>query len=297
MKRMRRIAGRIKRAVVPPNPEAEIRRYIASGRLPWTRGYCHYRDRLIRQIIASSSDLAAFTDSKPLRARHGEFLDERTVEIPWIFSRFSEGSGRRLLDAGSSLNFDWMLSHPRLKEREVTIATLAPEGSAYWRDRISYQFCDLRNLPFRDDWFDEVCCISTLEHVGMDNALYSDDVRFRESRQDDFELVAREFNRVLRKGGTALITVPFGEPLNYGWFQQFDRRMLDRLIAAFGPSSKEETFFKYDGGWQFSDADRCRGALGFDVHKTKLFDPASSLGYDEDHAAASRAIAALRLVK
>ena len=55
---------------------------------------------------------------------------------------------------------------------ELTIVTLAPEPVAFTSLGVSYLYGDLRQLPFRDDWFDEVACLSTLEHVGMDNAVY-----------------------------------------------------------------------------------------------------------------------------
>lgn len=38
---------------------------------------------------------------------------------------------------------------------------------------------DLRRTALRDGWFDEIVCISTLEHVGMDNTLlYTSDPAF-----------------------------------------------------------------------------------------------------------------------
>ena len=47
-------------------------------------------------------------DMERLPARYGFRVDERVVEYPWLFSRFFAGEGT-LLDAGSTLNFDYLL--------------------------------------------------------------------------------------------------------------------------------------------------------------------------------------------
>src|SRR3954452_702969 len=57
---------------------------------------------------------------------------------------------------------------------EFHIVTLAPEAAAYWSRGISYVYGDLRDLPYRDGYFDTVVCISAVEHVGMDNSVYGD---------------------------------------------------------------------------------------------------------------------------
>ena len=41
---------------------------------------------------------------------------------------------------------------------------------------VSCLYEDLRALPYRASYFDAVACISTLEHVGMDNRLYGSDL-------------------------------------------------------------------------------------------------------------------------
>ena len=45
---------------------------------------------------------------------------------------------------------------------------------------ISYVYCDLRDLPLRDAFYDTVISLSTLEHVGMDDEHYGSDGRPRE---------------------------------------------------------------------------------------------------------------------
>ena len=79
------------------------------------------------------------------------------------------GTPGELLDAGSVLNHDFILSHPGLMSKKITIMTLAPEDHSFWNMGINYVYGDLRHTYFRDEYFDFVVCISTLEHIGLDN--------------------------------------------------------------------------------------------------------------------------------
>jgi hypothetical protein len=65
-----------------------------------------------------------------LPAGYGFRLDERIVEYPWLFSRLPPGVGN-LLDAGSVLNYQFLLAQPGLAEKRIFISTLAPETYYY----------------------------------------------------------------------------------------------------------------------------------------------------------------------
>jgi len=231
-----------------------------------------------------------------LPQRYGLYLDERVVEYPWLLSRLPPGAAR-LLDAGSTLNFDAILRHPVFADKDVSIVTLDPEPNCYWDRRISYLFDDLRLLPFRDELFDIVISISTLEHVGMDNSFYSAGARAASGACDDYEVAVREMHRITRPHGRVYITVPFGKYRHHGWFQQFDGTLVDRMISAFQPAQITQTYFRYtDEGWNIADRADCSDCQYFDIHQTKLA-RFRAKGYDQDFAAASRAIAAIELQK
>lgn len=110
-----------------------------------------------------------FATGAPLPAGYGAGFDERLVEFPWALA---QGLGGRVLDAGSTLNHAYVLDAVMPEVDEQHVVTLAPEPRAFWQRGISYVFADLRELPYRDGWFDSVVSLSVLEHVGMDNALY-----------------------------------------------------------------------------------------------------------------------------
>lgn len=255
-----------------------------------------YKERFIADALGDPGLLERFARGEHLPPRYGEFLDERVIEYPWLVSRL-DGSRSRLLDAGSSLNHSFLLSNPRLAGKKIAIVTLAPEPRCFWRSGVSYMFEDLRALPLASESFDEVVSISTIEHVGMNNTMYTNDPAHGEKRPGDALKALAELRRVLRPGGKLYLTVPFGKPMDGGWFRQFDAPALEELVAAFQPARSTFTFFRYAGGWDVSSREECGDAVGFDIHATRFMNPRSTQGYDADFAAASRAIAAGELWK
>jgi SAM-dependent methyltransferase len=272
--------------------------YLKSDRRPWSTGYDEYREQYLKQAIKDPAVLHAFADGGSLPNGYGFRLDARMIEIPWVISRLQERKGL-FLDAGSALNYEFVLQAPALAEKKVTIVTLAPEGDAHWRLGVSYVFGDLRKLDFRDELFDSIACISTIEHVGMDNSMYagkSDIARRTDSR--DFLQAIQELKRVLKPGGALFVSFPFGRYENHGWFQQFDAQLVDTLVTGFGPTQARETIFCYDpDGWRISDRASCADREFFDVHESRYFDPNSTVEYPPDYPAGERALACLELVK
>jgi hypothetical protein len=281
------IRAALRRLVRTAPRAAKKRRYQLTGRRPWTPGYWEYRQDFIRRAVADSSLAERFRSTAPLPGGYGVRLDERVIEYPWMLARLSP-TASRLMDAGSALNFDFLLAHPALQRKSVIIYTLAPEGTVS-RPNVSYIYGDLRQTLLRDGVFDEIACISTIEHVGLNNTmLYTGDRRHDESRPSDYRVALREFHRLLAPGGRLLLTVPFGKYQHLGWFQQFDRDVLTDAVRAFGGSLEEETFYRYTaGGWVLSHAEACAGLEYHDVH--------AGTQANQDHAAAARAVACVVL--
>ena len=233
--------------------------------------------------------MARFRTNQSLPPGYGVRLDERVVEYPWVLSRLDE-SANLLLDAGSTLNWRDLLSLPILASRSIVVCTLAPE-SVFSRANVSYIYGDLRSTILRDDLFDEIVCISTLEHIGLDNTLiYTRDGRYKESRPFDYRDALCEFRRLLAPGGQLLLTVPYGRYQNCGWLQQFDRELLDDAIRAFDGTLLDQAFYRYTpGGWVLADAVDCVDCEYYDIHAQPNHDP--------DYAAAARAVACIQLIR
>jgi SAM-dependent methyltransferase len=273
-----------------------ISSYIKNGRKPWSEGYSLYKEDFIRTALQNENVIRTYAENRQLPKEYGKYLDERVIEYPWLFSQL--GNDGRTLDAGSTLNYNYLLAILKKRNKEITISTLEPEPNCLWTERISYIFCDLREIPFRDDWFDEIASISVIEHMGMDNSLYSSNPQYREKNTLDFLKAISEYKRVTKSGGRVYITVPYGRYIDYGWYQQFDADMVNRLIDQFNPFHVDESYYCYENnGWALCPKEHCKYFEGFDVHKTKYFDKDSDKDYDPDLAASSRAVAALILQK
>jgi len=297
-----RTAAKLKNAMKTFARERELQRnlasYLKSDRRPWRTGYHEYRVEYLSNVINNDAMLETFREGNPLPDGYGFRLDARVVEIPWVLASLAQRTGR-LLDAGSSLNHEFVLKAPALADKRTTIVTLAPEAQCHWRLGVSYVFGDLRDLDFRDGWFDIIACISTIEHVGMDNTMYAGTVDIAQPGDTkDFLTALKELKRVLKPGGVLYVTFPFGQYENHGWFQQFDSQLTDRLVQEFGPSNFNETVFRYDpDGWKLSDRASCARCQFFDVHTSTYFDPTSTIEYPPDYPAGERAVACLELFK
>jgi hypothetical protein len=119
-----------------------------SERRPWSLGYTEYKEEFIQKVIEDPAFNRDIRDGKQLPEGYGYRLDERCLEIPWVLAHLADQSGR-LLDAGSSLNFEYMLKSAAISKLKTTIITLSPEEFSFPNLKTSYVYDDLRNLPLR----------------------------------------------------------------------------------------------------------------------------------------------------
>src|SRR5690348_3989576 len=144
--------------------------FVRNQRRPHGLGYSTYRRLQLESCVRRP-----MTNLDALPPGYGRWMDERVVEYPWLLSRLPARDGV-LLDAGSVLNFDFILAQPVFQNKKLFLCTLAPEEKNFPHRGISYVYEDLRSTCYRDSFFDWVVSLSTLEHIGLDNTrLYTND--------------------------------------------------------------------------------------------------------------------------
>ena len=252
---------------------------------PWTEEYVHRHREFVRQVLDNEELLGLFARGERLPRGYGLGLEERVVEYPWSLA---QGLGGRALDAGSTLNFEHVLDRFQPKLAELYLVTLAPEFESFPDRGVSYVYADLRELPFRDSYFESIFCISTLDHVGMDNAEYGVVGPAVDNPEVEVRDAMSELRRVLAPGGSMLLTVPYGRPVNLGWSRQFGRDELEALIAEQSASAVTIRVYEYkENGWQLSSLD--------EAEASEYHDYKQHPGPTHDLAAAARAVACVRL--
>jgi SAM-dependent methyltransferase len=292
---LRKAGWDLRRLDPGPLPSTDpIALYERSGSIPWSPGYQEMRDLFVEKALADESLLERFRRDTALPPDYGIGVDERVVEYPWMYARLPAGAGR-VLDAGGVLNYGFLVAHPLMRPKKVHVVTLVPEGRCRCVDGVSHIYEDLRSMPVSSGFYDTVVCLSTLEHIGMDNTMFRAGA---EDAPEDYAIAVREMRRVLNPGGALLLTVPFGAYRHFGSFQLFDGRLIDGVVAAFAPSRTEETYFRYSArGWSRSDRSSCATAEYVPWIMQPPHERPVSFPVQPDRAAAARAVACLELVR
>lgn len=169
----------------------------------------------------------------------------RCIEYSWVFRRMSGHEGLRVLDIGP-----WRSPLPLFlaqKGHDVSIIDLA-EGIAIQRHlmaraptglevtaRVVPENGDGVHLPFSDGSFELILCISTIEHLPGDGDM----------------ILSAEIHRLLRAGGSALITVPYRLHYDEGhmdrWFERrYDRFAIDHRLIRSQPWICDDLYFFRD---------------------------------------------------
>ncbi|MEP7356969.1 MAG: methyltransferase domain-containing protein, partial [Anaerolineales bacterium] len=237
-----------KRPLPAAPPSAAVEKYLAGGRRPWSEGYWEYREQFTAAALADEALMRHFRLGRDLPAGYGARLDERVVEYPWVMSRLADRPGS-ILDAGATLSYRYLLQRPALKKRQVVMCSLTLESQQLPRPGVTYLLADLRYAPFRPANFDNIVCISTLEHIGLDSTqvygAYGAGEHYREQQPATFRLALQEFKRLLAPGGRLYLTVPFGQHQQFGWLQQFDEALLEQVKTAFAGQVEDLAFYRY----------------------------------------------------
>jgi SAM-dependent methyltransferase len=267
--------------------------YAIRGRKPWSYGYLDSRWELIYESIRNMSILEQFR-ANTIPQQFGIGFDERVVEYPWIFSKLHGINEQKILDAGSTFNYPEIITHKIFPSNNISIFTFYPEDNNFLANRISYQFGDLRELPYKDNYFDRIICQSTIEHVDMDNSIYGYDLQKRDDKAPksyEYLKVIDELIRTLKPQGKLLLTFPYGKFDNYNFFQQFDQEMVSRITSVFSKFGKynDEYIHYYANGWKFVLPSNCESTVSYNPH--------TGVGKGNDGAAHCRSICCIEFIK
>jgi SAM-dependent methyltransferase len=291
MMKIRKIISFLKKTYRKIDKRRRINTYLKT-REPWSIGYAEYKMDLISTYLYQEQVLCYFRKNN-LPDLYGYGVDERIIEYPWLLANINP-LHKIILDAGSTFNYEYIINHPLLVKKNIFIQTFSPELENFNHKRISYIYGDLRDLLFKDSVFDTIICQSTLEHIGMDNAIYGWNESNNNTRlqNKDYLIVVTQLIRVLRTNGELFFTFPYGKYQNHGFFQQFNREMLDeiiKLIVQFGEVIKIDFFKYYSNGWCFSTQE--------ETDSCESFNPHTGIGKMSDGAAHSRAICCIKFLK
>jgi SAM-dependent methyltransferase len=241
-----------------------------------TRGLLTWRT--IKRTLDSEWAQQVFGEGLPLPHGFGIGMTERVVEFPWLFV---------VLDAGSALNHKPILGRILPTVTALHIVTLGPEKRSFPERGVSYLYADVRELPYASEVFDDIVCLSTLEHVGMDNSHYVGAAPAPTHPGEALQDALRELLRVVRVGGRLLLTIPYGRPDDHGWLRVFARDDIE-AIAAHG-SRADVTVYGYGPeGWFLSDLEQSADA----VYRVRADEPCPA-----DLAGCARAVACINLTR
>lgn len=187
-----------------------------------------------------------------------KYIDERIIEIPWVVKELKKSKGI-ILDAGSTLNKFFIIKEIR-HFKKIFFTTLYPEKKYFNNLDISYTYEDLCDLSFRDNYFDVITCISTLEHVGFDNSIYNYgnfNKRNKKIKENEkLNQVLQNLRRVIKRNGKIFISVPFGKKSEFSNMRQFDSKEIKKLLKVLKPKKCLMKFYKYSNNKWNEDSEK-----------------------------------------
>jgi SAM-dependent methyltransferase len=220
------------------------------------------RARLVRELVESDefkrvellddglarARFERLRDGRPREVLAPAWSDERAIEIPWVLARY--GGEPRVLDIGTAFaERAYVEGLQELGAADLVTVDLAEPADV---------IADVRDLPFEDGRFDVAFCVSTLEHIGRDNATYDVDAP-RDERGDEAAL--RELRRVLAGDGRLLVSVPTGVHDDQGWQLQREPLAWVELFERCGFLVYEDELYVRGGdGWRAASLDEAQRA-------------------------------------
>lgn len=229
------------------------------------------RDRAIGSLISDLSLVGEF-DENLLKDSELSKYDERVVEyaMAWDYViKLNKGWSSTLCDVGCVLN-NQLISETIIKHVSFLSLINPSLENLVYKENFAYFLGDIRSMSIPSEWqFDCVTCLSTLEHMGMDNTRYGGECADFKGEIKNPEKYAVQGVRAIRElvkvGGSLLLSVPFG-PFEFLYvhgqpdkpiYYTFDKKRLLKLVEPLVNFDVKLTVFfnKRGEGWYRGDID------------------------------------------
>jgi SAM-dependent methyltransferase len=172
-----------------------------------------------------TAKMRAMIKLKDMKRRVASFVLGKTGRIvEYSFALQYIGDVKNILDigcSGSSFAFN-------LAKKGYYVHAIDIWEYPFRHERLNFYFADARYLPFTDDSFDVITCVSTIEHIGTGE--YGNPI----DEHGDLRVMMEIF-RVCKTGGRVIITTSWAEKYRYipGLERYYDDARLNKLCKGF----------------------------------------------------------------
>jgi SAM-dependent methyltransferase len=179
------------------------------------------KNPILRLFLVLSELLGKLPFNKYTRNHFRYEVNERIVEVPFVFQNMNLPKGSKILDFGCN--------------RSKVCIELASLGyNVIGVDMLPYNFShknfefirgNFLDNSFPSNSFDGVTAISAIEHSGLEY--------YGSPFPDGDKKIVDEFFRILKPGGLAIITVPYGVKYKDDTTRIYDEETLSELLSKF----------------------------------------------------------------
>lgn len=152
------------------------------------------------------------------------FTRSRVIEYSYIFSQLLHRTPSRALDVGCTYRFNYLT--PTLTALGWEVYGIDTREFRYKHPNFKFAAGDIRNTDFPDDFFDYICCVSVIEHIGVKDPSY----RINKADATGDLKAMLEMRRILKPDGSLFLTTEFGKGETDGPLRVYNSDTIRRLF-------------------------------------------------------------------